>query len=58
MTHEGEKGIRDRGDRDFFFLIRDGFNGLLGVAGNAWPLTPVQTCVIHFIRDSLQFASK
>jgi transposase-like protein len=31
-----------------FFLVCDGLKGLPEVVGNVWPLTTVQTCIIHY----------
>jgi hypothetical protein len=39
--------IRNRGTRDVFFLVCDGLKGLPEVVENVWPLTTVQTCIIH-----------
>ncbi len=41
-----------------FFLVCDGLKGLPEVVGNVWPLTTVQTCIIHLIRGSFRLASK
>jgi putative transposase len=48
----------NRGVRDLFFLVCDGLKGLPEVVGNVWPLTTVQTCIIHLIRGSFRLASK
>jgi transposase-like protein len=40
--------IRNRGTKDTFFLVCDGLKGLPEVVGNVWPLTTVQTCIIHY----------
>ena len=40
--------IRNRGVKDVFFLVCDGLKGLPEVVGNVWPLTIVQTCIIHY----------
>jgi transposase-like protein len=50
--------IRNRGVRDVFFLVCDGLKGLPEVVGNVWPLTTVQTCIIHLIRNAFRLASK
>jgi putative transposase len=50
--------IRNRGTRDVFFLVCDGLKGLPEVVGNVWPLTTVQTCIIHLIRNTFRLASK
>ena len=50
--------IRNRGTKDVFFLVCDGLKGLPEVVGNVWPLTTVQTCIIHLIRNTFRLASK
>jgi putative transposase len=50
--------IRNRGTRDVFFVVCDGLKGLPEVVGNVWPLTTVQTCIIHLIRNTFRLASK
>jgi putative transposase len=50
--------IRNRGVQDVFFLVCDGLKGLPEVVGNVWPLTTVQTCIIHLIRNTFRLASK
>jgi putative transposase len=50
--------IRNRGVKDVFFLVCDGLKGLPEVVGNVWPLTVVQTCIIHLIRNTFHLASK
>lgn len=50
--------IRNRGVKDAFFLVCDGLKGLPEVVGNVWPLTTVQTCIIHLIRNTYRLASK
>jgi putative transposase len=40
--------LRNRGVRDVFFLVCDGLKGLPEVVGSVWPLTIVQTCIIHY----------
>jgi putative transposase len=46
--------IKNRGVKDTFFLVCDGLKGLPEVVANLWPLTTVQTCIIHLIRHPLQ----
>jgi transposase-like protein len=50
--------IKNRGVRDVFFLVCDGLKGLPEVVGNVWPLTTVQTCIIHLIRNTFRLASR
>jgi putative transposase len=50
--------IKNRGVTDTFFLVCDGLKGLPEVVGNVWPLTTVQTCIIHLIRNTFKLSSK
>jgi putative transposase len=50
--------LRNRGIKDTFFVVCDGLKGLPEVVGNVWPLTTVQTCIIHLIRNTFRLASK
>jgi transposase-like protein len=50
--------IRNRGVKDVFFLVCDGLKGLPEVVANVWPLTTVQTCIIHLIRNTFRLASR
>ena len=50
--------IKNRGVTDTIFLICDGLKGLPDVVGNVWPLTSVQTCIIHLIRNTFKLTSK
>lgn len=50
--------LRNRGVKDTFFVVCDGLKGLPEVVGNVWPLTIVQTCIIHLIRNTFRLASK
>jgi len=50
--------LRNRGVRDVFFVVCDGLKGLPEVVGNVWPLTTVQTCIIHLIRNTFRLASR
>jgi transposase-like protein len=50
--------IKNRGVTDVFFLVCDGLKGLPEVVGNVWPLTTVQTCIIHLIRNTFRLASR
>jgi putative transposase len=50
--------LRNRGIRDVFFLVCDGLKGLPEVVENVWPLTIVQTCIIHLIRNTFRLASR
>src|SRR6195952_3727575 len=50
--------LRNRGVNDVFLLVCDGLKGLPEVVSNVWPLTTVQTCIIHLIRNTFRLASK
>jgi putative transposase len=50
--------LKNRGVGDVFFLVCDGLKGLPEVVGNVWPLTTVQTCIIHLIRNTFRLASR
>jgi transposase-like protein len=50
--------IRNRGVKDVFFLVCDGLKGLPEVVGNVWPLTTVQTCIIHLIRNTFRLVAR
>ena len=50
--------LKNRGVRDVFFLICDGLKGLPEAVANVWPLTVVQTCIIHLIRNTFRLASR
>ncbi len=44
--------------KDAFFVVCDGLKGPPEVVGNVWPLTTVQTCIIHLIRHTFRLASR
>ena len=46
---------KNRGIRDVLFLICDGLKGLPEVVANVWPLTTVQTRIIHLIRRTIAY---
>ena len=50
--------LKNRGIRDVFFLVCDGLKGLSEVVENVWPLTIVQTCIIHLIRNTFRLTSR
>jgi putative transposase len=50
--------LKNRGVGDVFFLVCDGLKGLPEVVVNVWPLTVVQTCVIHLIRNTFRLAGR
>ena len=50
--------LQNRGVTDVFFVVCDGLKGLPDVVDNVWPLTIVQTCIIHLIRNTFRLASR
>ncbi|MFI7589948.1 IS256 family transposase [Spongisporangium articulatum] len=50
--------IKNRGVDDVLILVCDGLKGLPDSVGNVWPLTTVQTCVIHLLRNSFRYAGR
>ncbi|WP_375401403.1 IS256 family transposase [uncultured Amnibacterium sp.] len=50
--------IKNRGVNDVFFLVCDGLKGLPDAVNTVWPLTTVQTCIIHLLRNTFRLASK
>jgi transposase-like protein len=50
--------LKNRGITDVFFLVCDGLKGLPEVVENVWPMTIVQTCVIHLLRNSFRLTSR
>ena len=49
--------IRNRGVRDVLILCCDGLTGLPDAVASVFPLTVVQTCVVHLIRNCMRYAS-
>lgn len=50
--------LKNRGVRDVFFVVCDGLKGLPDVVANVWPLSIVQTCIIHLIRNTFRLTSR
>lgn len=50
--------LRNRGVADVLITCCDGLKGLPDAIRTVWPLTTVQTCVVHLVRNSLRYASK
>jgi putative transposase len=48
--------IKNRGVSDILIAVVDGLKGFPEALTAAFPLTQVQTCVFHLIRNSLQYA--
>lgn len=50
--------LKNRGVTDVFFVVCDGLKGLPEVVTNVWPLSIVQTCIIHLIRNTFRLTSR
>src|SRR3954452_3090930 len=50
--------IKNRGVQDVCMLVCDGLEGLPDSVGAVWPLTIVQTCVIHLLRNTFRYAGR
>lgn len=49
--------LRSRGVNDILIAVVDGLKGLSEAIEAAFPQTTVQTCIVHLIRNSLDYAS-
>ena len=49
--------LKTRGCQDILIAVVDGLKGLTEAIGTAYPRTTVQTCIVHLIRNSLDYAS-
>ena len=49
--------LRSRGVHDILIAVVDGLKGLAEAIETAFPKTTVQTCIVHLIRNSLDYAS-
>jgi putative transposase len=50
--------IKNRGVADVCILVCDGLRGLPDAVSATWPLTLVQTCLLHLIRNTFRYASR
>ncbi|OMG69431.1 IS256 family transposase [Burkholderia ubonensis] len=48
--------LKTRGCQDILIAVVDGLKGLAEAIGTAYPRTAVQTCIVHLIRNSLDYA--
>jgi len=48
--------LKTRGCQDILIAVVDGLKGLTDAIGAAYPKTAVQTCIVHLIRNSLEYA--
>ncbi len=49
--------LKTRGLADILIAVVDGLKGLAEAIGVVYPQTTVQTCIVHLIRNSLDYAS-
>lgn len=49
--------MKNRGVDDILIAVVDGLKGFPEAIETAFPLTTVQTCIVHLIRNSLEFVS-
>jgi len=49
--------LRNRGTADILIAVTDGLNGMEQALAAAFPKTTLQTCIVHLIRNSLDYAS-
>ena len=49
--------LRTRGCNDILIAVTDGLKGMPEALGAVFPATTLQTCIVHLIRNSLDYAS-
>jgi transposase-like protein len=49
--------LKTRGVGDILIAVTDGLKGMAEALGAVFPATTLQTCIVHLIRNSLDFAS-
>ena len=49
--------LRTRGVADMLIAVIDGLKGMPEALGAVFPSTTLQTCIVHLIRNSLDYAS-
>lgn len=49
--------LKTRGCQDILIAVVDGLKGLAEAIGTVYPKTAVQTCIVHLIRNSLDYAN-
>jgi transposase-like protein len=49
--------LKTRGCNDILIAVVDGLKGLAEAIETAFPATTVQTCIVHLIRNSLDYAT-
>jgi len=49
--------LKNRGVDDILIAVTDGLKGIPEALGAVFPVTTLQTCIVHLIRNSLDYAS-
>ena len=49
--------LKTRGVNDILIAVTDGLKGMAEALGSVFPATTLQTCIVHLIRNSLDYAS-
>jgi putative transposase len=49
--------LKARGVGDILIAVTDGLKGISEALGAVFPATTLQTCIVHLIRNSLDYAS-
>lgn len=49
--------LQARGCQDILIAVTDGLKGMAEALGVVFPTTTLQTCIVHLIRHSLEYAS-
>src|SRR6185436_16969727 len=49
--------LKTRGVQDVLIAVTDGLKGMAEALGAVFPATTLQTCIVHLIRNSLDYAS-
>jgi transposase-like protein len=49
--------LKTRGVNDILIAVTDGLKGMAEALGTVFPATTLQTCIVHLIRNSLDYAS-
>lgn len=50
--------LKNRGVQDVCIVVCDGLKGFPDAIGQVWPRAIVQTCVVHLLRNSFNYASR
>ena len=54
---KGFNDLKTRGVADILIAVTDGLKGMPEALGAVFPATTLQTCIVHLIRNSLDYAS-